>query len=200
MKSRIEEVVNRRFAIGGMVAATAALVIPGQVTIRAITQRGMVGGGLVKVEGREAQFSLFASRFTFVDDRSDVVVGSIHWSDPEGGYTLSGDDVSVYEIVDAAPERGEVRRIEGTMKVNDGESYPFTMTLIDAGLPGSGLDSIALVVGEGATTSKEATPGAGTGVIYVASGAVVIGDLQDVDMEISIGNLTAEASPGTPAS
>ena len=86
------------------------------------------------------------------------------------------------------------------MVVNDADAYPFVMTLIDAGLPGSGLDSVALVVGDGVTTGEGVTPVAGLGFSYVASGAIVIGDLQDVEFEIPIEDAGKSASGGSPSS
>ena len=76
-------VTDRRMAIGGGLALAAGLALPRR-QIRTVTQRGMVGGGLVQLEQGEANFSLFVSRLIFSDD-TVVVVGSVLWVDGAAG-------------------------------------------------------------------------------------------------------------------
>ena len=58
---------DRRMAIGGALAVAAGLALPLRQS-RTVTQRGMVGGGLVQFEQGEANFSLFVSRLIFSED------------------------------------------------------------------------------------------------------------------------------------
>jgi hypothetical protein len=78
-----------------------------------------------------------------------------------------------------------LRLIIGTMGVDEGE-YPFELEVIDADLPGSGKDSVVLNVGDGARTSEAATPASDLGFSYTASGIVVRGDIQELDLEIDL--------------
>ena len=41
-------------------------------------------------------------------------------------------------------------------------------------------------MGDGARTSENATPASGVGYSYVASGTVVTGDIQELDLEIDL--------------
>lgn len=186
--------MNRRYAIGALAAGAAGLVIPGQVQIRAITQRGMVGGGLARFDSSEAEFSIFASRFTLPDVAQDIVVGHVLWHDAKAEITFASTDVSGYDLIETAAGEGETRRIIGTMRVNEGEQYPFVLNVTDAGRPGEGLDSVALIVGAG--VENAASPAAGDTFSYAAAGPIVIGDVQDVELEIG-GAATESAS--TPA-
>jgi hypothetical protein len=181
MRTFVEGSVNRRYAIGGMAAAAAGLALPSRFQGRAITQRGMAGGGLVRLESGDAAFSVLASR-VLIEGQDDVIVGSIKWVDESAGFDFASTTISEYEVLESPEEGGELRRIIGMMRLNEKEDYPFSINVLDAGDPGSGLDSIALIVGDGATTDGDATPISGLGFSYAAAGEV-IGDVQDVDFE-----------------
>jgi hypothetical protein len=189
--------VNRRFAIGAAVAATAGLTIPQvQPRGRVVTQRGMVGGGLAQFELSEAQFSAFAARLIF-DDGQEVILGSFIWVDPPSGFTFVGNGITSYEVIDIPPDQGQARRTRGTVSVNGEGEYPFVFEAYDVGPPGAGQDSVVLTVGDGAVTAEGATPVAGTGFSYAAAGPIVVGDMHDVDIEVDLetGAIVAATPP-----
>ena len=78
---------------------------------RTVTQRGMVGGGLVRFEQGEANFSLFASRMIFAEDEAEVVVGSVIWVDDAVGLTLRSTAITEYIVPEVQPEQGSPRQI-----------------------------------------------------------------------------------------
>ena len=178
-------VTDRRMAIGGGLALAAALALPLRQS-RTVTQRGMVGGGLVRFEQGEASFSLFVSRLIFSEDGTEVVAGSIIWVDKEAMLTLRSTAITEYIVPEVQPEQGTSRQIVGTMSVNGEGDYPFQMEVVDADLPGSGSDSVDLKVGDGAGTSENATPVSNPGFSYAASGMAARGDIQELDVEIDL--------------
>jgi hypothetical protein len=177
-------VTDRRMAIGGGLALAAGSALPRR-QIRTVTQRGMVGGGLVQLEQGEANFSLFVSRLIFSDD-TVVVVGSVLWVDGAAGLSLHSTAITEYIVPDVEPEQGVLRQIIGTMSVDGEGEYPFEIEVIDADLPGSAADTVDLKVGDGARTSENGTPVSGLGYSYAASGNVITGDIQELDLEIDL--------------
>ena len=177
--------IDRRMAIGGVLAAATGLALPRRQS-RIITQRGMVGGGLVRFEQGEANFSLFVSRLIFSEDDAEVVVGSVLWVDGAAGFSLRSTAIAEYIVPPVEPEGGVLRQIIGTMSANDDGDYPFEMEVVDADLPGSGNDTVVLKVGDGARASDNATPASGLGFSYAATGMVVTGDIQELDLEIDL--------------
>jgi hypothetical protein len=175
-------VINRRMAIGGALVGAAGLALPHRQG-RPVIQRGMVGGGLVRFEQGEANFSVFASRLIFAEDEV-VVLGSVLWVDETVGLTLRSTAITEYIVPEVQPEQGQSRHILGTMSVNDEGEYPFELELIDADLPGTGEDMAILTVGEGARTSQNATPVSDPGFSYTANGTVVTGDIQLIGVEV----------------
>ena len=178
-------VTDRRMAIGGALALAAGLALPRRQS-RTVTQRGMVGGGLVQSEQGEANFSLFVSRLIFSADEAEVVVGSVLWVDGAAGLSLRSTAITEYVVPPVEPEGGVLRQIIGTMSANDQGDYPFEMEVVDADLPGSGNDTVVLKVGDGARASDNATPASGLGFSYAATGTVVTGDIQELDLEIDL--------------
>jgi hypothetical protein len=177
--------IDRRMAIAGAIAGTAGLALPGRQT-RTVAQRGMVGGGLARFEQGEANFSLFASRLIFSGDDPEVVVGSVIWVDTAAGLTMRSTEIAAYVVPPVQPEQGVSRHLFGTMSVNDADEYPFELEMIDADLPGTGLDMVNLRVGDGARTGENATPASGLGHSYLAAGTVVSGDIQELAVEIDL--------------
>jgi hypothetical protein len=114
-----------------------------------------------------------------------VVVGSVLWVDKTVDLVLRSTTITEYIVPEVQPEQGVLRQIIGTMGV-DGGGYPFELEVVDADLPGSGKDSLALKVGDGARTSEDATPASGLGFTYMASGMVARGDIQELDLEIDL--------------
>ena len=189
MDQRASRTIDRRLAIGGLAAAAAVPWTRFQVVSRIITQRGIGGGGLVRFEQGEAQFSLFVS--SLVIDEGEVAgepnfLGSVLWVDGSVGLTMQSVRINSYENMDLADAEG--RRIEGDFAVGEaGEEptgeQPFVLEVVHAGLPGSEQDRVTLTVG-GAGASGAATPSGG--FTYVADGQVVIGDVQDIDVAIDL--------------
>jgi len=179
--------IDRRMAIGGALAGVAGLALPSR-QIRVLTQRGMVGGGLVQFEQGEANFSLFVSRLIFPGDDPEVVVGSIIWVDEAAELTLRSTAITEYIVPQVQPEHGALRQIFGTMRDDAEVEYPFELEVTDADLPGAEKekDTVVLKVGDGARTSENATPASGIGFTYVASGPVATGDIQELDLEIDL--------------
>lgn len=176
------EVIDRRMAIGGALAGAAGLAVP-RLQSRIVTQRGMVGGGLVRFDQGEANFSVFASRLIFAEDEV-VVLGSVLWVDATVGLTLRSTAITDYIVPEVQPEQGQSRLILGVMIVNDEGESPFELELIDVDLPGTGVDRAILTVGQDARTSEDATPTSDMGFSYVAHGTVVTGDLQLIGIEV----------------
>ncbi len=187
--------MDRRHVLGALALPAVALALPQMQRGRAITLRGMVGGGIVDVENGEAQFSVFASRLT-VDDGDEVVLGSVRWVDANAGVELQSAAILAYDVLPGPAEGGELRRVTGLMRDSHDAEYPFVLNLLDAGGPGEASDSVALVVGDGAFDAA-GTPAAGLGFTYAVAGTVR-GDLQDVDFLIDGTNVTMESA--TPES
>jgi hypothetical protein len=168
--------------------ASMALVRPQAGLAAVIMQRGMVGGGLVKLEQGFANVSMLATQSTFPDQRQ-VVVGSILWVETGTQVSLASIDVTSYEDLPGV-EAG--RRIQGTMRVNGKGQFPFVLEVVDGGLPGSGKDTIALTVGDGLSAATRGTPAEGTtsetedSFRYHVSGTFASGDIQDVDLDIPL--------------
>ena len=146
-------VIDRRMAIGGALAGAAGLAVPNRQS-RIVTQRGMVGGGLVQFEQGEANFSVFASRLIFSEDEV-VVLGSVLWVDATVGLTLRSTAITDYIVPEVQPEQGQSRLILGMMSVNDEGEYPFELELIDADLPGTGVDMVDADRGGGRPHERE---------------------------------------------
>src|SRR5918998_2593821 len=97
--------VDRRMAIGGALVGAVGLALPSRQS-RILTQRGMVGGGLVQFEQGEASFSLFVSRLIFSEDDGEVVVGSVLWSDDTSGIALRSTAITQYIVPEMQPGQG----------------------------------------------------------------------------------------------
>lgn len=185
MRSTRDDVITRRFALGAVAAGAVGIAMPRQVQVRAIIQRGVFGGGLAGFENGEAQFSLFASKFTFDDQGPDIVIGSVVWIDGSSGQTFVSTEVTDYEAVESTTKLDEVRTIRGMMRVDDADEYPFTLTVTDGGLPGTGVDAVALIVGSGAEGDGGATVAPSGAFTYAVAGTVIVGDLQGIDVDIT---------------
>jgi hypothetical protein len=172
-------------AIGGALVGAAGLALPNRQS-RIVTQRGMVGGGLVQFEQGEANFSLVVSRLIFSGDDAEVVVGSVIWVDETVGLTLRSTAITEYNVPEVQPEQGVLRQLLGTMSVDEEGEYPFELEVTDVDQPGSGQDTVVLKVGDGARTSQNATPVSDVGFSYMASGLVATGDIQELDVEMDL--------------
>ena len=150
-------------------------------------QRGMAGGGLVRLEEGRANLSLVATRLILPEDAGEFVVGSVRWV-ASGGPSLASTAVTGYDqLPSSAGEEG--RRIRGTMSVDGAGDYPFVLDVFDAGPPGSGKDRLVLAVGDAIVPEAGATPTppSDDGFGYAAAGMLATGDFQDVDFDIETG-------------
>jgi len=172
-------------AIGGAFGGAAGLALP-PLQSRTVTQRGMVGGGLVQFAEREAHFSVFASRLIVARKRKEqeAVVGTVLWVDTVARLTMTSTAVTNYRPLEIPADQGQAREVFGTMGVTGEGKYPFYLRLIDAGPPGSGRDTVRLTVGDGAQTAESANPVTGLGFSYAAAGPLVTGDLQLIGFDI----------------
>jgi hypothetical protein len=180
-------------AIGGALVGATGLALPRRQS-RTVTQRGIVGGGLVQFEQGEANFSVFASRMIFAEDEV-LVLGSILWVDETHDLTLRSTAITDYIVPEVQPEQGVLRQVIGTMRDDAGGEYPFELALIDGDLPGAGLDTVVLKVGNGARTSDTATPASDLGFSYMASGVVAPGDIQLIGIEVDPAAGVARPAP-----
>jgi hypothetical protein len=163
---------------------------------RAIIQRGITGGGLVDIAPAEASFSVFASRLIVDEAEPGVVLGRVRWADATAGLIMSSVEIQAYDDVGTPPGGGEARRLAGIMSVSGEGEFPFTLDLVAGGDPGSGLDSLSLIVGDGAVTGEDGTPASGLGFSYEAAGAVVSGDIETVEFEVIVdGDQMTVATP-----
>ncbi len=176
--------IDRRIILGALGAAAVGLALPREASARAIKIRGMTGGGLANFESSDANFSLAVTRMTFEDEQRELIVGSVIWVDATAGVTLASTRIDSYADLQLSSNQGEGRRIRGQMSVNSAEEYPFQLDVVDAGLPGSGTDTVNLMVGANAGSEDAATPDASEGFVYAAAGAVTVGDIQDVDFSL----------------
>jgi hypothetical protein len=175
--------IDRRMAIGGALAGAAGLALPFRQG-KPVTQRGMVGGGLARFEEGEANFSLFASRMTVAEGSPEVFVGSVIWVDDRAELTLRSTAITAYIVPEDQPEQGRSRQILGLMSVNGEGEYPFALVATDVDIPGAGQDSVSLTVGDGSLTGEGASPAAGYGFDYMATGSLTSGDIQEIGFTI----------------
>jgi hypothetical protein len=185
--------MDRRMAIGGALAGAAGLALPLRQS-RTVTQRGIVGGGVVQFAQGEASFSLFVSRLIFAEDEV-VVLGSVLWVDDTHELTLRSTAITDYIVPEVQPEQGVLRQVIGAMRDDAGGEYPFELELIDVDLPGSGKDMVVLTVGNGARTSETATPASDLGFRYLASGTLATGDIQLIGIEVDPAAGVARPAP-----
>ena len=178
-------VMDRRSTIAGVLASATVFALPQWASGgRVVVQRGMVGGGLVESGESEAHFSLFASRLIVAEGQREVVAGRVLWVDVSDGLTMTSTQVTEYRVLPVPPEQGQAREIFGTMRVNGDGEYPFYSVVVDAGPPGSGLDTVSLIVGDDARTVDSATPLAARGFRYAAAGSISSGDVQLIELDI----------------
>jgi hypothetical protein len=185
--------IDRRMAIGGALVGATGLALPRRQS-RTVTQRGIVGGGLVQFDQGEANFSLFVSRMIFAEDEM-VVLGSVLWTDDTRELSLRSTAITEYIVPEVQPEQGVLRQVIGTMRDDTGGEYPFELELVDLDLPGAGGDTVVLTVGSGARTSETATPASDLGFSYMASGLVTTGDIQLIGIEVDPAAGVARPAP-----
>ena len=144
---------------------------------------GVVAGGSLVGSDGDIQFSAFGSVISYDDGHEQSRIGTLAWHDPAG---LDGRPVTLtlVSVTSYGPgEADNTRILTGTVAVKDegeGESEkvaPFSLTLVDAGPIGEGVDSVHLAVGPDAA-GDGATPMATSDFVYEASGELTAGDVQ----------------------
>lgn len=142
---------------------------------------GIVGGGLVRTDGgAEGHLSLIATRTPDpTDTEAFSVVGQVKWTDLawEGAELhLESGQITGYGPTDGV-DGG--RDVHGWMQASAVDvMVPFFLQVVDAGGPGSGLDTVSLLVGDSVPTEAVLGATAETiGFSYTAKGALVNGDL-----------------------
>jgi hypothetical protein len=159
---------------------------------------GITGGGLVRTDGgTEAHLLLLATRTPDpTDAEAFLVQGLVRWTDPawEGAEL----QLEAAQITGYGPTEGVEggRDVYGWMRASAVETMvPFFLQVVDAGGPGSGQDTVKLLVGD--SVPPEAVLGATAptiGFSYTAEGTLVSGDLSLVTL-VDFGD---ETVPGTP--
>jgi hypothetical protein len=161
------------------------------------TSGGIVGGGVVRAEdGGEAHLSLLATRTPDASE-PDVfnVVGQVKLTIPnwEGSeLTLDATQITGYG---PTPDVEGGRDVYGWMQASAVDSVvPFFLQVIDAGGPGSGKDTVHLLVGDSVPPEAVLNATAETiGFSYTIQGRVEGGDLALVEF-----GTEGESVPGTP--
>ena len=176
---------RRSALVVGLAIVAVSLLWPAMAEARPILQRGVAGGGTVELdESGEvvADLSLLASAVIVPDADAEFVVGSVKWVE-SGGLVLESTEVTACLVME---ERDDGREVRGTMSVNGAGNYPFVLRVIDAGPPGSGFDSVDLVVGQG-IDGDEATPSVRRrGFSYSAAGPVIGGDFENLSIDLDV--------------
>ena len=169
MASTPPAIASRRAAVAGLAGFIAGSTLPVSTTQAAprpaikFTGGGVAGGGLVKWNDGEAQLSLFLTRFN-PESGFPIFVGRVQWVDT--GKSLLFETL---EIQDYGPVAGQpnARAAIGRLTVNGSGNHPFRIQVVDAGQPGSGLDTISFEVGA-----------EGDSLRYSASGNLAVGDFE----------------------
>jgi hypothetical protein len=149
-------------------------------------QSGITGGGLVRTDsGTEGHLLLLATRTPGTTDAETFLVqGLVRWIDP----TWEGAELQLeaVQITGYGPTKGVDggRDVYGWMRASAvKQMVPFFLQVVDAGGPGSGQDTVKLVVGD--SVPPEAELGAtatAIGFSYTAEGTLVSGDLSLVTL------------------
>jgi hypothetical protein len=172
-------IVPRRKVVASGLAALALAALPAQrADARIAMLRGMTGGGLASTEGGDeavlVNFSVFASAIQFAAGNV-VVLGSVRWIEAGSGLQLETTEVTVCRPMRERPDGAEIR---GLMRVDGEGSYPFVLHAIDAGAPGSGLDTVWLEVNGPLTEEEPGVSLVEDGFVYDVAATLVGGDCQ----------------------
>lgn len=168
---------RRALLAGGAAVALAGAVRHAAAAPSIQSGGGIAGGGVIEVEGGEATFSVFGSRFEVEGQDEPLVFGNLIWADANGVRLESS------EVTDYGPVEGEenARKMMGFLTMDGKGRHPFTLELVDNGGPGEGRDRLTLTV-QASDDGDGATPAAGEPV-YAAEGEIAAGDLALLDFE-----------------
>jgi hypothetical protein len=175
--------ISRRSAlVAGAASATALTVFPQKMTAQRApviqSGGGIAGGGAVSLsDGGTASFSVFGSRFEVVDQEDPTIFGGLYITD------ASGKQLNSVEVTDYAPVEGEenARQMTGFASIDGEGRFPFTLKLIDGGVPGEGKDQFQLAV---QASSSDATPTPDDWMMNIDS-VIDPGDLQLITFEFT---------------
>jgi hypothetical protein len=181
---RIQRVmISRRGAlIAGAAGMAAFAAVPGSMAAQRApviqSGGGIAGGGAIALsDGGTASFSVFGSRFEVVDQDEPTIFGGLFITDATGKQ-LASLEVSNYEPVEGEEN---ARHMTGFASIDGKGRYPFTLKMIDGGIPGEGKDRFQLDV-QASTT--DATPTPDSGMMSIDS-VIEPGDVQLIVFEFS---------------
>jgi hypothetical protein len=142
---------------------------------------GFTGGGVVQTPLGTVQASFCGNKVPFKGGTQTVIGGALQWSDPAWhgtGLRLQSTQITSYGHLPGTT----VRELIGFATVNGAGKHRFVLHALDAGEPGSGKDTVKLIVS--GVTGGGAAP---SGPHYVAGGRLVQGDLTtDLQAAISL--------------
>jgi hypothetical protein len=128
---------------------------------------GVVGGGVVQLEGRQATVAVLATDQK--ENKNVRATGLLRWVDPD----VDGSELILESrgITDYRPVEGQAntRQIRGIVFANGEGPFPFLLQVV--AVEGTG-DSVRLVVGDAADEISS-----DSGFNYTAEGPLVSGDL-----------------------
>ncbi len=171
--------IDRRaaLAVAGMGALGLTAMLAGSASAAHSSGAGIVAGGSLAGAGDDIQFSAFGTRIEYEDGHETSQIGALAWHDPAG---LDGEPLALtlVSVISYGPgEADDARVLTGTVAVNGEGEVPFSLTLVDAGPIGEGVDSVHLAVGPDAA-GDGGSPVATSDVVYEASGELTAGDIQ----------------------
>lgn len=179
---------SRRAVLGGGLAALAGGALGARrVDARRIFSRGVTGGGLARLTGDEptlVHFSLLATALQMPEGQI-AVLGRLRWVEAGSGLDLDGPEITQCIGSGTHPNQREVR---GWVGVNGAGRYPFVLTCVDVGIPGSGDDTIDLDVNTPAA-QIDGQSATGPEFTYTARAVVVAGDLQVISIDLDTDDL-----------
>lgn len=132
---------------------------------------GFTGGGAVQTPIGTVQASFCGNKVPLKGGKQTVVGGALAWSDPAWhgtGLQLQSTQIASYGHLPGTT----VRELVGFATANGAGRHRFVLHALDAGEPGSGKDTVKLIVS--GVSGGGAAP---AGPHYVAGGRLVQGDL-----------------------
>jgi hypothetical protein len=130
---------------------------------------GFAGGGAVATPSGRAQASFFGTKLP-VPGQGHLIQGGLVWSDPawQGtGLRLVSTRLKSYKRLPGS----QVRELRGLASANGQGSHAFVLRVQDVGAPGSGSDTVSLVV-----SGLTAGGAGGSAGQYTATGHLAEGD------------------------
>jgi hypothetical protein len=176
---------SRRTVVGAGLAALAGGALGARrVEARRILSRGVTGGGLAQLTGGEepvlVHFSLLATALQLAEGQT-AFLGRLHWVEAGSGLALDGPEIT--ECIGLPDAHPNLRQVRGWTAVNGQGRYPFVLTCVDVGIPGSADDTIELDV-NGPAAQVEGESATGPDFTYAATATLVAGDLQVISVDL----------------